>query len=71
MADLSKIPPLGLNRLGAVQMKEKLDSGELTSEAIVLDCLERIKARDDRIGAWKFIDADYACLLYTSDAADE
>ena len=41
-------------------MKEKLDSGELTSEAIVLDCLERIKARDGRIGAWKFIDPDYA-----------
>ena len=60
MADLSRIEPLGLNRLNAVEMRTKIVSGELSSEAIVKDCLKRIEARDDKIGAWKFIDPKYA-----------
>ena len=60
MVDLTNKGPLGLNKFNAVEMATKIASGESTSEAIVSDCLERIKVRDPDIGAWKYIDPAYA-----------
>ena len=51
MVDLTSKGPLGLNKFNAVEMATKIASGETTSEAIVSDCLERIKVRDPDIGA--------------------
>jgi Asp-tRNA(Asn)/Glu-tRNA(Gln) amidotransferase A subunit family amidase len=52
--------PAGLNLLTATEAAAKLAGGEMTSEALVADCLERIAARDRNIHAWKYIDRDYA-----------
>ena len=60
MVDLTNKGPLGLNKFNAVEMATKIASGESTSEAIVSDCLERIKVRDPDIGAWRYIDPAYA-----------
>src|SRR5690606_3374626 len=38
----------------------KLDSGEITSEALVRDCLGRVAAREPEIHAWAHIDPDHA-----------
>ena len=37
--------PMGLNALSAADAARKLASGEITSEALVRDCLARIEAR--------------------------
>lgn len=38
----------------------KLEDGELTSEAIVRSCLDRIAEREPTVGAWDFIDPELA-----------
>lgn len=60
MADLRNKGPAGLNLLTAHAASLRLAAGEITSEALVADCLARIAARDPEIGAWAFIDPDYA-----------
>lgn len=60
MADLTKSGPGGLAVLTATEASEKLKAGEITSEALVADCLARIAAREPEIGAWAYIDPDYA-----------
>ena len=60
MSGLAKKGPLNLNKLGAVEATKKIASGEITSEALIKDCLLRIRARDSDIGAWQYIDPDYA-----------
>jgi Asp-tRNA(Asn)/Glu-tRNA(Gln) amidotransferase A subunit family amidase len=52
--------PAGHNLLSASDAAAKIAAGELTSEALVADCLGRIKARDPEIGAWTHVDADHA-----------
>jgi Asp-tRNA(Asn)/Glu-tRNA(Gln) amidotransferase A subunit family amidase len=52
--------PMGLNALSAADAARKLASGEITSEALVRDCLARIEARDDVVQAWAFLDPDLA-----------
>ena len=51
---------MGLNKLSVTEAANKIASGEITSEALVRDCLLRIEAREPDIGAWKYIDPDYA-----------
>jgi Asp-tRNA(Asn)/Glu-tRNA(Gln) amidotransferase A subunit family amidase len=58
--DLGPKGPMGLNALTAADASRKLTSGEITSEALVRDCLERITARDDVVKAWAFLDPDLA-----------
>ena len=60
MADLTKTGPGGLALLMATEASAKLAAGEITSEALVRDCLARIEAREPEIGAWAYIDPDYA-----------
>ena len=60
MADLSKVGPFGLNGLTATAASRKLESGEITSEALVSDCLLRIKERNTDVNAWAFIDPERA-----------
>ena len=56
-----------LNTLDATTAAAKIAAGEITSEALVTDCLERIAARDGEIGAWKYLDPAHA-LAQARDA---
>lgn len=58
--DLRTAGSAGLNLLTATEAAAKIAEGEITSEALVVDCLERIKTRDQDIHAWKYIDPDGA-----------
>jgi len=60
MADLTKVGTGGLALLGVADAADKLKAGEITSEALVRDCLSRIAARESEIGAWAYLDPDYA-----------
>ena len=60
MTDLRHMGPAGHNLLSASDAAAKIAAGELTSEALVADCLARIKARDPDIGAWAHVDPDHA-----------
>jgi Asp-tRNA(Asn)/Glu-tRNA(Gln) amidotransferase A subunit family amidase len=62
VADLSTRGPEGLNLLTATELAQKIANRELTSEAVVRDCLDRIEARDADIMAWKHINTDAALL---------
>jgi Asp-tRNA(Asn)/Glu-tRNA(Gln) amidotransferase A subunit family amidase len=50
----------GLNLLSATIAARKLAAREITAEALLADCLERIAAREPDVHAWTFIDADAA-----------
>ncbi len=60
MADLTKKGPMGLNGLAACDAAAGLEAGDITSEALVRDCLARIGARDPEVLAWDYLDPDYA-----------
>ena len=60
MKDLRRQGPAGLNTLGAADAAARLAAGEITSEALVADCLERIAARDGELRAWPFVDPELA-----------
>src|SRR5918999_4473924 len=52
---------LGANSsLSAAEAARRIERGELTSEALVAACLERIAARDEEIRAWAFVDKAHA-----------
>jgi len=46
--------------LSLSEAARRIERGELTAEALVASCLERIAARDERLRAWAFVDRDYA-----------
>ena len=56
MPELKNAGPAGLNLLSASEAAEKIAAGEITSEALVKDCLARIEARDPDFHAWAFLD---------------
>ena len=60
MKDLRGRGPIGLNTLGVAEAAAQLAAGEISSEALVADCLERIAACDDGLQAWAFIDPELA-----------
>ncbi len=60
MKDLRERGPIGLNTLGVVDAAARLAAGEITSEALVADCLERVAARDGELRARAFIDPELA-----------
>jgi len=60
MVDLAKKGPMGLNGLTASEASAQLEAENITSEALVRDCLERIEARNADVLAWDYIDPDYA-----------
>jgi len=49
-----------LHRLSATQAAHRLASREITAEALVADCLERIAAREGEVRAWTHVDRDGA-----------
>src|SRR5918992_6119897 len=46
--------------LSATDAARRIERGELTSEALVASCLERIAARDEQVRAWAFVDKAHA-----------
>jgi Asp-tRNA(Asn)/Glu-tRNA(Gln) amidotransferase A subunit family amidase len=60
LPNLANRGPGGLALLTATEAAARLESGEITSEALVRDCLARIAAREPEVGAWAYIDPDYA-----------
>ena len=49
MSDLSKVGPVGLNLLTALEAAERLEKRAITSVGLVEDCLARIAARDHEV----------------------
>ena len=49
-----------LIHLTAAEAARLIRKGELTSEELVTACLDQVKTREDEIGAWTFLDPDYA-----------
>jgi Asp-tRNA(Asn)/Glu-tRNA(Gln) amidotransferase A subunit family amidase len=45
-----------LSELSASEAARRIARGEITSEALVRDCLERVAARESSVRAWAFID---------------
>jgi Asp-tRNA(Asn)/Glu-tRNA(Gln) amidotransferase A subunit family amidase len=60
MADLSSAGPFGLNGLTATEAARRLEAGEISSERLISDCLERVEARDPIINAWAHIQPELA-----------
>jgi Asp-tRNA(Asn)/Glu-tRNA(Gln) amidotransferase A subunit family amidase len=49
-----------LNEMSAADAATAIASGQLTSEALVAACLERIRARESAVQAWAYIDPERA-----------
>jgi Asp-tRNA(Asn)/Glu-tRNA(Gln) amidotransferase A subunit family amidase len=49
-----------LNRLTATEAARKLATREISAQALLADCIERIRERDPAVHAWTFIDVDGA-----------
>jgi Asp-tRNA(Asn)/Glu-tRNA(Gln) amidotransferase A subunit family amidase len=60
---------MDLYELGAVEAANAIAEGRISSEELVASCLARIRAEEDRVQAWAFLDPDYA--LQQARAADE
>ncbi|MEK9671766.1 MAG: amidase [Rhodospirillaceae bacterium] len=58
-----------LHELTAVEAAGRMAAGELTARDYVTACLDRIKAREDAVRAWAFLDPYLA--LRQADAADQ
>jgi amidase len=63
---------LGAGGLGAAEAARRIAAGELTSEALVTACLERIEAREATVRAWAHLDPEAAlACAHALDAAGE
>ncbi len=60
MTDLRNKGPARTNLLTASAARAAMAAGELTAEALVSDCLARIRARGAELGAWALVDPDRA-----------
>jgi len=49
-----------LNELSFAEAAAAIERGDITSEKLVRDCLDRIEARDDDIKAWAYFDPELA-----------
>ena len=49
-----------LNELTASDAARRIAAGEITSEAVVTDCLSRIQEREPAVQAWQHLDPEYA-----------
>src|SRR5438067_2132181 len=57
------------NRLSAVALARQIENGELTAEAVMRSCLDRIAAREPVIRAWAHLDREQA--LAAARASDK
>ena len=57
-----------LNEFGAYELAQKIRDREITSEALVQDCLDRVDAREPEVHAWQFLDREAA--LYQARVCD-
>ena len=48
------------HELSALEASAKIKSGDLTAEALMRSCFERIDERDELVGAWSYVDKDRA-----------
>ena len=48
------------HELSALEASAKVKSGDLTAEALMRSCFERIDERDELVGAWSYVDKDRA-----------
>ena len=60
-----------LNHLTATEAARRVAAGEITSEALVHACLERIAAREGAVGAWAWIDPGKALAAARAKDASE
>jgi Asp-tRNA(Asn)/Glu-tRNA(Gln) amidotransferase A subunit family amidase len=61
-----------LNELSFAEAAAAIERGDITSEQLVRDCLDRIEARDGDIKAWAYIDPELALAQARAcDAAGE
>ncbi|MDX1823912.1 MAG: amidase [Thiohalomonadales bacterium] len=51
---------MNLFEMSAAQAAAAIQSGEITSEELVKACLEQINVQEDSIGAWVYLDPEYA-----------
>jgi len=58
MVDLTIKGPMGLNGMTATTAAALLETGKITSEALVRDCLARIQAREGEVQAWDYLDSE-------------
>lgn len=58
MPDPTRLPGGAPCALGAIELRDRLRSGELAAEAAARSCLERVAAVDDRVQAWAFLDPE-------------
>lgn len=65
MADEVKIRP---DEFSAVALRDRLASGALKATVLAKDCLARIRAQEDRIGAWAWLDPDF--VMHQAEALD-
>lgn len=71
MSNLAVQRPAGLSGLTASEAAQRLRAGEITSEALVSDCLDRTASDDPTLKAWTFVDPDLALAQARAcDAAD-
>lgn len=59
-----------LNELSAIEAARRIESGDLTAEALMRACLERVAERDETVRAWAHLDPDQAIAgAMAADAA--
>jgi Asp-tRNA(Asn)/Glu-tRNA(Gln) amidotransferase A subunit family amidase len=49
-----------LNELTGLEAAAKIAKREISSVELVQDCLDRISSREDDVGAWQYLDPEYA-----------
>ncbi len=51
---------MALIQMNAVEAADAIRNGNMTSEELTQACLDHIEQLEDNIGAWAFLDPDYA-----------
>ena len=61
-----------LNELSLTAAVQAIQTGDITSEQLVRDCLDRIENREPMVNAWAFLDPEKALAqAHTCDTASD